>query len=232
MDLRVVGLVMVTSICLSACDIPRDPERTLAEVSGGTLRVGLSVNDPWTTIEKGDPSGIEVELVERLAERLAAEIEWTEGAEQELMSALELRELDLVIGGLTSESPWSAQATFTHPYLTTFVAVGVPEGIDPDDDIAGLEVAAEAGTEAAGLLRKTDAEVVTVTDIADAHGAAAVDSWLLDDLELTDTGVRLAESDHVMAVPHGENAWLSEIERFLLEDPDAIDALLERKGTL
>ena len=146
------------------------------------------------------------------------------------MGALEMRELDLVIGGLTSRS--TAQATFTHPYITTFVAIGVPEGTDPDLDIEGVEVSVEAGTEEAGLLRKTDAKVVTVDDIETATGPRVVDDWLLDDLDLVDTGIRLSESDHVMAVPHGENAWLTKLERFLLKDPGAVRDLLEREGAV
>ena len=233
MDLiRRLGIGLLALVAAAGCDIPRDPERTLAEVTGGTMKVGYWVNDPWTKAADGGPGGVEGILVERFAASLDADIEWFEGTEEDLMGAIEARELDLVIGGLTSNSPWTAEATFTHPYLTTFVAVGVPEGVDPDTDIDGLEVSVEAGTAEAGLLRKTDAEVVTVTDIATAEGAAVVDDWLLDDLDLVDTGIRLSESDHVMAVPHGENAWLTELERFLLEDPSEVERLLEQEGAL
>ena len=62
--------------------------------------------------------------------------------------------------------------------------------------------------------------------------AAAVENWLFDDLDLYDSDVRLNESDHVMAVPHGENAWLSAVERFLLEREDEIEAILEEEGAL
>ena len=137
-----------------------------------------------------------------------------------------------MIGGLTSTSPWASKVTLTHPYMTTFAGIGVPESDEAEEDIAGVEVAAEAGTDIAGLLGETDAEVVLVDDIASAEGAAAVDGWLFDDLGLHDTGVRLNETDHVMAVPHGENAWLVALERFLLERPDEIETLLDQEGTL
>jgi polar amino acid transport system substrate-binding protein len=150
-----------------------------------------------------------------------------EGEVEELASALHVGEIDLLIAGLTSRSKISSEAALTHPYLTTQVVVATPPEREVED-IAGLEVAVEASTEAAGLLEKTDAVPVRVDDITKASGAAAIDNYLLDDLGLEDTGVRLSETDHVMAVPHGENAWLVRLERFLLEDPAEIEAILER----
>ena len=204
---------------------PEDPEGTLDRVRGGTMRVGITENDPWTLLD--GPSGVEVELVERFAEQLDADIEWTDGSEQDLFGALEAGSIDLVIGGLTSTNPYSKHATFTHPFHTSTVADGIPLG-STFEDIAGVEVAVEKSTEAAGLLRsKTDAVPVYVDDLSEAEGRpAAVDDWLLEDLGLQDSGVHLLESDHVMAVRFGENGWLVELEKFLLEDPGLIDELL------
>ena len=191
------------------------------------MRVGITDNDPWTVV--GDePSGVEVGLIEAFAQELDASIEWTEGSEQELFEALELGELDLVIGGLTATNPNSKSATFTHPFHTSFVTVGIP--LDSDiEDIAGVEVSVEEGTAEAGLLRKTDAIPVYVADIADAIGPAVVEDWMLDDLQLKDTDIRLSESDHVMAVPFGENGWQVALERFLLGNVELIDKLLDEQ---
>ena len=224
-------LALLLLVPLIGCGIPRDPEGTLERVTGGSMRVGVTAADPFTIVEGDEPTGgVEVQLVEAFAGSIDAEIEWVTGSEEELFGALEVRELDLVIGGITSTNPWSANVTFTHPYLTTFATVGVTEQEQSEKDIAGMEVAVEAGTDLAGLLEKTDAEIMLVEDIADAPGAAAVESWLLDDLGLYDSGIRLKESDHVMAVTHGENAWLVALERFLLERPAEIEQLLDEEG--
>lgn len=185
--------------------------------------------DPWVAPSSGEPEGIEPELVRAFAEEIDAEIEWFEGSEAELIGALEHRELDLVIGGFTATSPWASKAGFTHPYVTTQVVVGTPQSEPLPQDIAGLPVAVEEGTSVAGVLAKTDSDVVHVSDIAHAEGAAAVDDWLLDDLGLEDTGVTLEEHDHVMAVPMGENALLVKLERFLLANEEMIAELLERQ---
>ena len=223
-------------ICVLAgtigCGVPRDPEKTLEEVTGGVMRVGITGSEPWTILSGPEPAGVEVELVKQFAKSLDARIEWIEGSEEEIFEALEVRELDLAIGGFTIQSPWAGKVTFTHPYLTTPAVVGVPTGEPVPGDIDGLEVAVERGTHLAGILEKTDARPVEVEDIADAEGAAAVDNWLLDDLDLKDTGIRLDESDHVMALPNGENAWIVKLERFLLTREAEIADLLAREGEL
>lgn len=224
---------LLVSLCFVAvaCGIPRDPEGTLERVTGGTMRVGVTAAEPWVVLE-GDEAvgGVEVRLIEEFAAEIDAAIEWTAGSEEEILSAIELRELDLAIGGFGSTSPWASKVTFTHPYLTTFATVGVPEADEVAVDITGMEVAVERGTALAGLLKKTDAVAVLVDDITSATGAAAVENWLLDDLGLQATDVRLEETDHVIAVPLGENAWLTSLERFLLARPSAIEELLAEEG--
>lgn len=224
-------LMILLVISLAACGVPRDPGGTLARASGGVMRVGVTDAPPWVELGENAPDGIEVRLVERFAEEIEAEIEWVEGSEQELFGALGFRELDLVLGGLTTETPWSAEAAITHPYLTTATLVAVPDESEASEDIAGLEVGVEANTEIAGLLRKTDVHVVEVDGIEDYDGPVAIENYLADDLEVVDTGVRLSESDHVFALPMGENDWMTTVEAFLLEHPGEIKQLLDELGT-
>jgi polar amino acid transport system substrate-binding protein len=226
-------LALVIGLTGVACGIPRDPEATLDRVTGGTLVVGVTESDPWTILEGDEPTGgVEVRLIEDFARSIDAEIEWIAGSEEELFGALELGELDLAIGGFSSTNLWSSKITFTHPYLTTFATVGVPEQDQVATDIAGIEVAVERGSDLAGLLRETDAVLHPIDDIADATGAAAVENWELDDLDLYDSDVRLKETDHVIAVRGGENAFLTALERFLLEREGTAESYLEEEGRL
>ena len=224
------SLPLVILAVLTACTArPVDPEGTLDRVRGGTLRVGISENDPWTIV--GPPHrGIEPEIVERFASAINAEIEWFDGSEQELFGALQVGELDLVIGGFEAQNPYAAEVAFTHPYFTSRVVVAVPSAEEVPEDIAGLEVAVDEGTEAAGILAKTDAERVLVQDVTEAEGARAVDDWLLDDLDLADTGLTLVETDHVMALRLGENGFMVELEDFLLSNPEEIEEIVNEEG--
>ena len=115
MRLLVAALVL---LIVNGCDLPRDPEQTFERVRGGTLRVGITAHEPWATFEADQPGGIEAALVEQLAERLRANIHWTNGSEAELMERLHDGHLDLVIGGFDDSSPWTTHSGFTQPYVT------------------------------------------------------------------------------------------------------------------
>jgi len=122
-------VLLAVMIGLVGCSghFPADPDGTLDRVSGGTLRVGISHQPPWTdTVSEGnteqDPGGIEVQLVNDYAQSINADVEWHAGGEEQLIMMLSGRELDMVIGGLTDESPWSSDAALT----TTFAeSIGV-----------------------------------------------------------------------------------------------------------
>lgn len=114
-----VLILLTAALVLSACGraFPADPDHTLDRVRGGTLRVGVSIHPPWTTLTAdGRPSGYEIDLVEALAERLEANVDWSLGGEEPLITRLEDGELDLVVGGLSPRTPWTDKAAVTRPY--------------------------------------------------------------------------------------------------------------------
>ncbi len=66
----------------------------------------------------GDAAGVEPNLLSEFAGQRDAKIAWTADAESDLLRALEHRQLDIVIGGLTNSTPWSKHVALTQPYLT------------------------------------------------------------------------------------------------------------------
>jgi polar amino acid transport system substrate-binding protein len=137
--------ILLAALVTAACgSIPADPEDTLERVTDGVLRVGVSPNPPHTEVgEAAEPEGSEVVLVRDFAATLPAEIEWTVGGEEMLILALEHGDLDLVIGGLTADTPWMEHAAITKPYA---------EATDPTGEPVKLVMAARPG-ENAFLLR-------------------------------------------------------------------------------
>jgi polar amino acid transport system substrate-binding protein len=229
--LAVLALIAVTAA--AGCQYPRDPDGTLNRVEGGVMRVGVAEADPWVVIDGDEPSGgAEVELALRFARDLGARIEWVQGSEEELVNATKEGQVDLILAGLTNESRWKRDVAITRPYVETRTVVGAPAGRSYPDDFEGVPVAVELGSEEEGLLeQRTDAQVVAVADLGSRGGdPAAVHDYLLDDLELTDSGTELDSSKHVMAVKLGENAFLVRLERFLLNREDEIRRLLVEEG--
>ncbi len=83
------------------------------------MRVGVTDRPPWVKLNDGDePSGVEPELVRRFAQRIDAEVDWVAGSEQKLVGDLERGAIDLMVGGLPSDTPWSEHAGATRPYAS------------------------------------------------------------------------------------------------------------------
>lgn len=210
----------------AACNIPRDPEGTLDRVTDGTLRVGITESDPWVIIGE-EPTGAEVTLVEGFAETLSADIEWVKGSEAELMGALERRELDLVVGGIASSSPWGQKVAITAHYHEVMVVVAMPKEEDPPDDITGLEITVESHSETAGLVEDKGAEPKRVQEIELVEGPTALEDYRLEILEAKSTGHILTRHKHSMAAPPGENAFIVRLEKYLRSRRADVPRLLQ-----
>ena len=115
---RAGALSLIVVLTLSGCGVsmPTDPNGTLDRVTDGQLRVGISPNGELTTVDDGQYGGSEAELVKRFADTLGAQIEWTAGSEEPLVRGFEHDSLDLVIAGITDQSPWVDRAAPTRPY--------------------------------------------------------------------------------------------------------------------
>jgi polar amino acid transport system substrate-binding protein len=218
----------------TSCDFPRDPRGTLDKVQGGTMRVGIVNHDPWTLMEEGRASGVEVELLRDFAGELETEIVFVQGTVPELLEAARQGEVDVVAGGFTTTSPGVSEgkeAGITSPYLVTRFAVGVPPGMPVFDDLSGRKITVERIDGTAALLKEEGAIPVPVDDLSSANMPVAAYTWQLEEWGFEPTGVELPEEKHIMAVPLGENGWLVRLERFLRANHEEAVSLL-REETL
>jgi polar amino acid transport system substrate-binding protein len=226
----ILATAILAALTLNACGIPRDSEGTLDRVEGGTMRVGITENPPWTDLSSGEPAGVEADLIEGFAETLQAQVEWFDGSEAELMEALEKRELDVVVGGFTADDPWAQVVTFTQPYAEISTLVGVPAGQQPPQEIEGLRVFTERGHETAALVEDAGGVPVELDDLSESPGLVAAEEWELETLGLVPSEIELDKAQHVVAVPLGENAWLVRLERYLSARAASVDDLLQEHG--
>lgn len=105
-------------LLLGACEnFPGDPKNTTAEVRGAVLKVGVIENPPWASARGGDATGIEVDLLERFAATLDAEVEWSPVPTEAGFEKLKKGEIHLLIGGLLQSTPYSRHAGLTRPYV-------------------------------------------------------------------------------------------------------------------
>jgi polar amino acid transport system substrate-binding protein len=209
-----------------ACGLPRDAAGTLDRVTNGVVRVGYAIQSPWITDNGAVPGGIEAKLASDIAASVGARIVWIQRPEADLMHALHERELDLVISGLTQESAWSAEAAFTTSYYTDTIVVSAPRGSAAPSSVNNARVAILPGDPVAALIRKKNGVPVIRRDIGATQLPSAQHVWEVDQTGRESTGLILAESKRVLAVPPGENAWLVHVEKILSSRKDQIPMLL------
>jgi polar amino acid transport system substrate-binding protein len=212
-DLSLLLLALVALVSAS-CTFPRDPRGTLEGVQNATMRVGIVDNDPWTRMEDGRASGIEVELLKDFARELGADTTFVPGTAPELLEAAKEAEVDVIVGGFTSTSPGVSEgkeAGVTGTYLTTRFVVGVPPDRPAIDDPSGRKIAVERIDTTAAMLKEEGAVPVPVGDLSTADLPIAAYKWQLKEWGFEPTSIALPEEQHVMAVPLGENGWLVEL---------------------
>jgi hypothetical protein len=96
--------------------IPSDPDNALRRVEAGTLRAGAAYEAGLVEFSGGEMTGPLVELVEDFAQAHGAHVTWTAGSEESLVGALEAGELDIAVGGMTTDTPWLDRAGLTRGY--------------------------------------------------------------------------------------------------------------------
>ncbi|MBO3662878.1 hypothetical protein J5V96_05040 [Microbacterium sp. NEAU-LLB] len=115
-----MAIALAATLALATgCDgirIPQDPEGTLERVSGGELRVGASADDGRVLVDGAEVSGPLAAVVEDFAESIDADVEWSVGSEETLVTKIEDGQLDLAIGGMTGQTPWVDKVAVTREF--------------------------------------------------------------------------------------------------------------------
>jgi polar amino acid transport system substrate-binding protein len=177
------------------------------------MRVGVVEHRPWTTLPSGGGAGgVDGVLVAEVARDLGAQIEWVRAPESQLLHALELGELDIVIGGLTDGNPWGERVAFTRPTYTDTIVVGGVGRSEPLGELEGQTVAVLPGHPAAAYVRRKGGVPRTVAELGMSPGLVAAPTWLLPSLGFLPTGVTLYEAHHVIALTPGDDAWMNAVE--------------------
>jgi len=113
-----LGTAGIVAALLSGCgvSIPTDPRGSLQQVEGGTLRAGIATEPGLAEFADGAASGPLVDLVEGFAREHDAEVAWFPGSEESLVTGLEAGDLDVAVGGMTTDTPWLDRAGLTRGY--------------------------------------------------------------------------------------------------------------------
>ncbi len=160
-------LVLALGACQSFPTAGRESTATKSErlhriLESRELRVGLSGNQPPLNMKnrRGEIIGLEVDLVEALAQSMGLEARLVVRPFAELLPALEKGDVDLVISGMTITPERNARVAFAGPYfisgksvLTKSKTIASVSNITALDD-SKRAYAALAGSTSAEFVRK------------------------------------------------------------------------------
>jgi len=116
----VLGLIVLALGACQAFPTSAPTSRRLQRVlESHELRVGLSGNQPPLNMknERGEIVGLDVDMVEALADAMGLEVRLVVTPFADLLPALEKGEVDLVVSGMTITPERNARVAFAGPYL-------------------------------------------------------------------------------------------------------------------
>lgn len=105
-----LAALLALAFGVTACVMPRDPERTLQRVRGETLVVGLL--QPAEAFQAGD----EAAALRRLAESLDARVRYAEGGLHDQLAALHNGSVHLLAGRIPETTPLASELALTRPW--------------------------------------------------------------------------------------------------------------------
>jgi polar amino acid transport system substrate-binding protein len=224
-------------------------------VSSGTLRVGMSGNQPPLNFKAKDGTmmGLEVDLAEALASLMSAKLEIVQKPFGELLGALRKSEVDLVMSGMTITAERNLKVAFVGPYylsgksiLTRSSALAQADETE-DLDQADLKLAALEGSTSQNFVELLipKATLVTTKDydeavklvLADEVQALVADHEIVALTALRHPEEKLATLARPLtiepigiAVPPGDALLLNFLENTLgaLEASEVLGALRSR----
>jgi ABC-type amino acid transport substrate-binding protein len=106
---------------LVACSSPKYADRLHSIQQADVLRVGTSADyPPFEYIDNsGKKTGFDIELMEEIARRLGAKLEWVDLPFDRLFSAVKDGKIDLAISAINSSDDRAEIASFSEPYYVS-----------------------------------------------------------------------------------------------------------------
>lgn len=184
-------IYLVCALCaLLFCTDPA-VSRTLQEVrNSGELRVAIALASPWSMRDRdGAFLGYEIDIARALAADLGAEIRFVVYETDELMTAIEIGEADIVIAALPITAERALHVNFSTPHtsggLTLATRLASTRSVEnlADLDDSSYSLAVVAGSAAVGLAQRllpriAIREYATPAEAADALIEGDVDAYL------------------------------------------------------
>ena len=240
-----VAALVLLALCMVGCS---SNANTIENVkSNGKLTVLTEAGfAPFEYIDSnGEIVGVDVEIAQRVADKLGVELEMVSMDFDGLIQALQAGKGDMVAAGMTADEERAKSVDFSINYIDTglyIIVKGEGSKVASKDDITeGVTVGVQAGTTSDLFVSDTDAEISRYKTVADAVVAVQtgkIDAVVCDQLPATDAVTNnpdlkmldepLTVEQYSIAVKKGDEEFLNLVNEVLQEmlDSGEIDDLV------
>ena len=152
----------------------------------GVLTVATSPDfPPFESLDGDQIVGIEVDIMEKIAEALGVEIKFEQMDFDSVLPGVQAGKFDVGMSGITVTAEREKNADFTDPYFMAAQAIVVMEDSDITckADLEGKSVSVQTGTTAESYCMENGYDVQAFqanNDAASALTSGKVDAWVVD----------------------------------------------------
>ena len=221
-------LLLVVSLVLAACGTNSSDNAGEGDNAGQAYTVGIDVTyPPFEYEENGEYIGIDVDIMNAIAEDQGFEVEFNAMDFGGIIPAMQAGQLDISMGGMSITEDRKKVVDFSDSYFDAGITLVVKKGsteIQTPEDLAGKKVAVKKGTSGANYAMEIQDEVgfevvqfndspAMFQEVANGNADALLEDYPVisyaiaqSNLDLETVGERLNDDQYGIAVLKGENA--------------------------
>lgn len=228
------SLLLVPALLLAACNSgeDKDKETTTTDSKDEVYTVGIDVTYPPFEFEKdGKNVGIDVDLIEAIAEDQGFKVEFKAMDFKGIIPSLQAGQLDVAMGGMSITEERKNVVDFSDPYFDAGVSLIVSDSttdIQTVEDLKGKRVAVKKGTVGANYATSIATEIgfemvqfddspSMFLDVQNGNSVALFEDYPVisyaiaqQDLPLQIIGDRLNDDQYGIGVLKGKNQEILE----------------------
>ncbi len=183
---KIIALALAVMMCVFLASCGATP-KTVADITeAGQLVIATSPDfPPFETLENGEVVGIEIDILNKLAEELGVELVIEKMDFDSVLPGVQTGKYDIGVSGITVTPEREKNSDFTNPYFLASQAIVVMADSDiaSKADLEGKKIAVQTGTTAEAYCMENGYEFLAYASNNDACSALTtgkVDAWVVD----------------------------------------------------